>query len=77
MAGTAAGAVLAVRLLLPNLALVTVPTHAVPLQTSVAAAPIAVAATAAALVVIVVAGRGRSLTERRSRPALLREEALR
>jgi hypothetical protein len=75
--GTVSGAVLAVRLLLPHLSLVQVPEHAVPLAASLAAAPVIVAAMAAALVVLVVAGRGRSLAERRSRPALLREEALR
>ena len=77
VAGTAAGAVLAVRLLLPHLALVQVPEHAVPLRTSLALAPVVVAALAAAIVVLVVAGRGRTLADRSSRPALLREEAVR
>ena len=75
--GTAAGAVLAVRLLLPNLALVQVPEHAIALRTSFSLGPVVVAAAAAALVVLVVAGRGRSLAETSSRPALLREEATR
>jgi predicted lysophospholipase L1 biosynthesis ABC-type transport system permease subunit len=75
--GSVVGAVLAVRLLLPNLALVRVPEHAVPLRTSLAVTPVLLAAAAVALVVLVVAGRGRSITERSSRPALLREEVLR
>jgi hypothetical protein len=77
VAGTVAGAVFTVRLLLPNLALVQVPEHAVPLTTSLAVAPVVVAAVAAALVVLAVAGRGRSLADRSSRPALLREETAR
>jgi len=77
VAGSVAGAVLAVRLLLANLSLVQVPEHAVPLHTSLAATPVLLAALAAALVVLVVAGRGRSIAERSSRPALLREETAR
>ena len=77
IAGTAAGAVLAVRLLLPHLSLVKVPEHALPLRTSLMLGPVLVAAVTAAVVVLVVAGRGRTLAERSSRPALLREEASR
>lgn len=71
---TVAGAFLAVRLLLGNLPLVTVPVHAVPLETSVAPGPVVIAAGVIALVVLIVAGRGRALGAELSRPAILREE---
>jgi hypothetical protein len=73
--GTAVGAVVAVRLLLPNLSLVDVPEHSVPLHSSLAVAPVVIATAAAALLVLLVAGRGRTVGEASSRPALLREEA--
>lgn len=74
--GTAVGGVLAVRLLLSHLALVSVPDHAVALVTSVAPGPTVAGALAAAVVVGVVVGRGRSVAARRSRPAILREEGV-
>jgi hypothetical protein len=64
-----------VRLLLPNLSLVDVPEHSVPLHSSLAVAPVVIATAAAALLVLLVAGRGRTVGEASSRPALLREEA--
>ncbi|MCW2765811.1 MAG: FtsX-like permease family protein [Nocardioides sp.] len=75
VAATAVGAVLAVRLLLANLDLVTVPEHAVPLRTHVAVLPVLVVVGAVAVVVLVVSGRGRGIQLSRSRPAILREEA--
>ncbi|MCW2796344.1 FtsX-like permease family protein [Nocardioides sp.] len=75
VAATAAGSVVAVRLLLAHLDLVAVPEHAIPLQTYVAVLPIAVAAGAVAAVVVLVSGRGRGIQLARSAPAILREEA--
>jgi hypothetical protein len=75
VAATALGAVAAVRLLLAHLDLVTVPEHAVPLETSVALLPVLVAAGAVAVLVLLVGGRGRGIQLARSRPAILREEA--
>ena len=71
---TVAGAVAAVRLLLAHLPLVTVPEHAVPLETGVAWWPVGIATVVAVLVVAVVAGRGRAVRAEQSRPAILREE---
>jgi len=71
---TVVGAVVAVRLLLAHLSLVTVPEHAVPLRTDLDWWPIGLAAGVAALVVVVVGGRGRTVQADRSRPAILREE---
>ena len=65
---TVAGAVLAVRLLLAHLPLVTVPEHAVPLRTGLAWWPVVVAAAVAAAVVVAVAGRGRAVRAEQSRP---------
>jgi len=75
-AATVAGAVLAVRLLLAHLPLVTVPEHAVPLRTGLAWWPLAVATRVAAGVVVAVAGRGRAVRAEQSRPAILREEGV-
>lgn len=72
--GTAVGAVLAVRLLLAHLSLVTVPDHALPLRTALEAGPVVAASAACAVVVLVVAGPGRGVGSRQSRPAILREE---
>lgn len=71
-----AGAVLAVRLLLAELALVTAPANTLPLRTGPAALPLVVVAVAVVLGVLLVAGRGRRVGPA-SRPALLREGAAR
>ena len=71
---TVAGGVAAVRLLLAHLPLVTVPDHAVPLETGVAWWPVGIATLVALLVVAAVAGRGRAVRPEASRPAILREE---
>lgn len=76
VAAAVAGGVLAVRLLLRHLELVTVPLHAVPLRIGVAALPIALAGLLAALLVLVVVGRARRVRADAGRPALLREEAV-
>lgn len=71
----AAGGVAAVRLLLSNLDLVTVPVHGVPLEIHVALVPVAGAALVAALVVAVVGGRSRAVRSDLGRPAQLREQS--
>lgn len=71
---TVVGAVLAVRLLLGHLALVTVPLHAVPLRSNLEAWPVLLAAVVVALIVGLVSGRGRRVTTQTGRPAILREE---
>ncbi len=71
---TVVGAVAAVHLLLAHLPLVTVPEHAVALQTGVAWWPVGVATLVAVLIVAAVAGRGRLVRPEQSRPAILREE---
>jgi hypothetical protein len=48
----------------------------VPLRTSLDWWPIGLAAALAAAVVVAVAGRGRAVSTDRSRPAILREEAV-
>jgi hypothetical protein len=76
VAAAAGGGLLAVRLLLSHLSLVTVPLHAVPLRIGVAVVPIVAGAVLAALLVVVVVGRARRVRSDTGRPALLREEAL-
>lgn len=71
---SAVGAVLAVRLLLGHLSLVTTPLHSVPLRTEVALWPVLLAAAAVAAVVVLVTGRGLAVRAENSRPAILREE---
>jgi hypothetical protein len=71
---TVVGGVAGVVLLLRNLALVQVPTHALPLDVGVAVLPIAASALAAAALVVLVGGRGRSTRPEQTSPALLREE---
>ena len=75
-AAVLAGAVVAVRLLLGELALVDVPVHAVALRTGLAAVPLMLVGLAAVVAVLLVAGRGRAVGAT-SRPAILREEAQR
>ena len=73
VAATLAGSVIGVALLLANLALVTVPPHAVPLRVGVATIPLAAAALSAAALVLLVGGRARAVRAEESRPAILRE----
>ncbi len=65
---TVAGSVIGVTLLLANLALVTVPPHAVPLRVGVATVPLAAAALSAAALVLLVGGRARAVRAEESRP---------
>lgn len=74
--GAVVGGLLAVRLLLGELSLVTVPPYAVPLDVGVAPVPLGLAAAAAALAVLGVTGRAGAVPADQSRPAILREEAL-
>jgi hypothetical protein len=68
------GGLVGVELLLRNLALVTVPLHAVPLRIGVAALPLLLVALVAALLVVLVSGRGRAVSPELGRPSILREE---
>ena len=70
---TVAGSVIGVTMLLANLALVTVPPHAVPLRVGVATVPLVTAALSAAALVLLVGGRARAVRAEESRPAILRE----
>jgi hypothetical protein len=71
-----AGSVLAIRLLLGELALVTEPAHAVALETGLAVVPLAVVVALTLALVAVVTARGRAI-DAGSAPAVLREEAQR
>jgi predicted lysophospholipase L1 biosynthesis ABC-type transport system permease subunit len=77
VAAAALGGLLAVRLLLRHLSLVTLPQHTAPLEIGIAVAPLALAAVAAAVLVALVSGRGRAVGADLGRPALLREEGAR